>query len=159
LRGGIGGTTLFGSAGSNVALAGRQGLLYAAGGGNETVNGAGSSGNNELVGGSGSDLIVGGNGSDTLFAGGGAETLGGGGSNDAFAFVSSLTRGNVVTILDFTSSDAVFLTGYGAGDATTALNGASSSNGNTTLTLTDHTQITFLNVGSANALQGHVLSF
>jgi hypothetical protein len=85
--------------------------------------------------------------------------LGGGGGNDAFAFVSSLMHGNSVVILDFTSSDTVFLTGYGSNAAATALNSASSANGNTTLTLTDNTKVTFLNVGSANALQGHLLAF
>lgn len=156
---GSGAITLYGSAGSNIGLAGSNGLLFVAGAGNETLNGGGSSGNNELVGGPGADFIVGGAGNDTLFAGAGPETLGGGGGSDIYSFVSSRTHGSADTILDFAPNDTLYLTGYGANAATTVLNSAFSAGGSTTITLSDHTQITFLNVASAATLQGHVFSF
>ena len=81
------------------------------------------------------------------------------GGSDAFAFVSSRTSGNAVTILDFASDDTIYLTGYGTNDAATALSNATAVGGNTTITLTDHTQVTFIGVGSASTLQGHVFSF
>jgi hypothetical protein len=61
-------------------------------------------------------------------------------------------------ITDFTTNDTVFFTGYGANQATTALSNAVSSAGNTTVTLSDNTQITFLGIASASVLQGHVAS-
>jgi len=61
-------------------------------------------------------------------------------------------------IANFTASDAVNLSGYGGNDAARALAGAVSAGGNTSITLTDNTQITFLSVGSPGALAGHVFS-
>lgn len=159
VSGGRGGTTLYGSAGGNIALSGNQGLVYAAGAGNETLNGTASFGNNELAAGSGSDVILGGHGDDTLFAEAGAATLAGGGGPDIFAFFASLTHGNAVAILDFNTNDSVYLSGYGANQASIVLSNASSSNGNTVITLADHTQVTFIGVSSASTLQGHVFSF
>ena len=125
-----------------------------AGSGASTISGG--SGGSELIGGSGSAVISGGSGNDILLPGSGQETLSGGGGSDIFSFIASLTHGSSDGIADFGASDTVYLTGYGANDAATALNGASSANGNTTLTLADNTRITFVDVASAAALQGHM---
>ena len=82
------------------------------------------------------------------------------GSNE-FVFYQSVINGvaphDVIT--DFTGNDVVYLAGYGGGAASTALLQATASNGSTTLTLSDHTQITFLNVASVDSLYGKVVSF
>jgi len=54
---------------------------------------------------------------------------------------------------------AVYLAGYGSTEAAQALAGASNSGGSTTLTLSDNTRITFLDVANVNQLQGRMVSF
>ncbi|HEY1933906.1 MAG TPA: calcium-binding protein [Acetobacteraceae bacterium] len=158
---GSGGTILFGSAGSTMIAMGGHGLEYVAGDGNETLNAGGSSGANTLVGGlnpGSAESIVGGSGNDVIFAGAGSDTLAGGGGANVFSFVASLTHGAADVIADFNANDVVFLNGYGTGDAATALGAAVSSGGNTTITLSDNTRITFLGIDSVGALRGHVFS-
>jgi hypothetical protein len=159
VTGGPGGGRLvvFGGAGALNFVGGAGSATVVAGAGASSVTGG--SGGNELVGGSGADVILGGRGNDTLVAGAGPETLAGGGGADVYSFVSNLTHGSVDTILDFNANDTLYLTGYGADDAATALDNAASSNGSTTITLTDHTQITFAGVANTSVLQGHVFSF
>ena len=60
-------------------------------------------------------------------------------------------------VSQFTSNDQVLLAGYGAGEAQHALSTATSAFNNTTLTLSDNTQITFLGT-SLQQLIGHVSS-
>jgi hypothetical protein len=66
--------------------------------------------------------------------------------------------GGTAQVTDFITQEAVDLLGYGASAAATALNSAVSAAGNTTLTMSDNTQITFLGVSSASALHGNVFS-
>jgi Ca2+-binding RTX toxin-like protein len=104
--------------------------------------------------------MIGGVGSDTLAAGAGMDTLTGNGGNNLFLFNKAVIAGNAPTdiVTDFTSSNnSVLLAGYGAGAADAALTSATSSGGNTTLTLSDNTKITFLNASVAN-LTGHISS-
>ena len=159
ISGGSGGSGLlvFGGTGTLDFVGGTGAATVVAGSGAASITSG--SGGGELVGGSGADSIVGGSGDDTVFAGSSTETLGGGGGHDIYSFVSSLTHGSADVILHFNANDTVYLTGYGANDAAIALSNAASAGGNTTITLADHTQVTFLNVPSTAALQGHLFSF
>ena len=158
LSAGSGGATLFGAANAAVSLGGSAGAtIFVAATGNETLNGAASGADNTLWSGSGHDVLVGGSGNDMLAGGAGSATLSGGGGANLF-FVTDGHAGGALTITDFTSQDQAGLFGYGGAAASTALRGAASAGGNTTLTLSDNTQITFLGVSSAASLQGHVFS-
>ena len=72
--------------------------------------------------------------------------------------LTAAVGGNHDMIANFSANDIVHLSGYGASAAANALAGAISSGGSTTITLSDSTQITFLDVASASALAGHILS-
>jgi hypothetical protein len=140
-----GGATLFGTSASSVTYTGAGNLLYAAGAGNETLNAAGSTGANYFVASSiagTNDSIVGGSGADTMIAGAGSDTFSGGpGGVDTFAFFSQVTAGSHDFITGLTPDDNVALGGYGPNATST-----STSDGSTTITLRDNTQITFVNV-------------
>jgi Ca2+-binding RTX toxin-like protein len=139
-----GGATLFGTSNSSVTYTGAGNLLYAAGAGNETLNAAGSTGNNYFVASSivgANDSITAGSGSDTMIAGAGSDTFSGGPGADTFAFFSQFTAGSHDFITGLTPGDNVALGGYGSAATST-----STSNGSTTITLADNTQITFVNV-------------
>jgi Ca2+-binding RTX toxin-like protein len=161
VAGGSGGTTLFGAANSNITYTGSVGAaLYAAQSGNETISASGSSTNNLFFAGTdpaGHNLIEGGSGSDTFTAGAGSDTFSGGGGGDVFFFNAGQTAGAVDLIIDFQPNYTVNLTGYGTGAAAKALSNAVTANGNTTITLSDHTAITFVGM-SANQLTGHINS-
>jgi Ca2+-binding RTX toxin-like protein len=101
-------------------------------------------------------VLIGGTGNDTLNAGVGATTMTGGGGVNLFQF--GHVGGGSVTVTDFNGNDTVLLSGYDTGAANTALANAVSSNGSTTITLSDNTKITFLNVSGATSLTGHVIS-
>ena len=88
------------------------------------------------------DSIVGGSGSNSFNAGAGSDTFTGGGSGgDTFWFLASNTDGSHDYIVNFASNDVVNLFGYNEAASTTSV-----VNGSTTLTLSDDTQITFVNV-------------
>ena len=104
--------------------------------------------------------MVGGSGSDTLAAGAGTDTMTGNAGNNMFVFTKALIAGSAPTdiVTDFNaSSNSVLLAGYGASAAGAALATAASSGGNTTLTLSDSTKITFLGASVTN-LTGHISS-
>ena len=144
VTGGAGGTTLFGAASGSIVYGGSIGAaLIVASSGNETLNAGASSTN------------------DTFVAGAGAVTFTGGSGSDSFLFYQDLTApggGAHDAIAGFTANDIVHLSGYGGNEAATALTAAVSTGGNTTITLSDNTQITFLDVSSASALSGHIVS-
>ena len=129
-------------------MAGSSGALYIASAGNETLSAATSTGNNTVFGGAGTDSIVAGTGADTIVSGTGVLSATGGAGNDVFAFFhGNVGTGNADAISDFSASDKVLLSGYGASGYTSVTGG-----GNTTLTLTDNTTITLVgvtNVGSS----------
>jgi Ca2+-binding RTX toxin-like protein len=161
----VGGTvapTLIGGAGGSVVYTGNAvGATFLAGSGNESINASLSTKANLLVGGTdstGSNYMAAGSANDTLFGGAGAGSLFGGAGSDTFAFFKSVTTGQSDYVFNFSSTDSMFLVGYGASQAATALANASSTGGSTTLTLTDNTKITFVGVGSASSLGGHILS-
>ncbi|MBV9251146.1 MAG: calcium-binding protein [Acetobacteraceae bacterium] len=159
--GGSGVSTLFGAPGGTITYVGSTGgAQFQALEGNVTFNASGSSSDNLIVGGrdpNGADSLVGGAGKDTLMAGSGADTLTGGGGNDLFVFFRNMTGGNTDTITDFTQNDSLLLSGYGT-TVTQTLSTAVHSGGNTTVTLSDNTRITFVGVSDLNALAGHISS-
>ncbi len=148
--GGTGAATIFGSSGPDLLFAGGSNPdLLAAGSGNETLSGLGSSGNNVMWAGAGTDLMGGGSGDETFFAGQGNATIISGSGADLFAFVNGQAGGSDVVVgFNPGQGDLVDLQGYGANEVQNALGGATVANGNTTITLSDHTSITFAGVSN-----------
>jgi Ca2+-binding RTX toxin-like protein len=156
-----GAATVAGSAGGVIDYVGSTGALtYYAQAGAETVNASGSSTNNVMWAGGAAgdhDVMIGGTGNDQLIAGPGANTLTGGGGADLFTFING-NAGGADVITDFSAGGTVNLIGYGAAAAAAAQQSAVVSGGNTVITLSDNTQITFLGVTSARAFTGHIVS-
>ena len=163
--------TIFGSNGLDIHVgASQQGTidgagannLFVANDGNETLDGASSAfgfqafGNN--AGTTGTQSFIGGTASDTLVAGVGNATLeGGSGAANVFGFRNSVA-GADYTIQDFGSAanNSVLLVDYDytkASFQTEVLDKATHNGGNTTITLSDHSQITFVNVDTLNENQ------
>jgi Ca2+-binding RTX toxin-like protein len=145
--------TLFGGAGQNItyldnpAGATKGSAILAAGSGNETLNAGGSSTGVQLAAGSGSVDMVGSTGPDTFYGGSGFATMTGNGGTDLFVFGNTAGHtGGTDIITDFNSSDTFLLSGYGANAAATAFADATYTGGNSVVTLTDGTTITFDNI-------------
>ncbi|AZV39425.1 calcium-binding protein [Komagataeibacter xylinus] len=136
--------TIFGAAGVDLTAATSGTTTYYAGSGNETLDG-GTAGAVYAVAGSGNDTLVGGTGNDTLVGGSGATE---------FEFIKGKDGGTDI-IQDFGKSagNAVLLSGYGATPASiqSMLDQATISGGNTTISLDDQTQITFVGVTDLKA--------
>lgn len=139
-------STVVANAGNSAFLGGSASNVALAGAGNVTLDGSASSGNDAFFAGSGNDQISGGSGKDAIFAGTGSATMSGGGGGTFFGFVNGLAGGTDVITNFKLGTDIVGLTGYGSGEVTTALNGATVADGSTTITLTDGTHIAFLGV-------------
>ena len=176
VTGGSGQFNGFGGAGGTIIYSSSIGsAVLVALGGNETLSAAASSVGVELVGADTmfgvpqptNDVLIGGSGPDTFIGGNGNTTMtGGNGKGDLFVFFKTATvngtaysigGGNTV-ITDFNTADTIFAAGYGATAAAAALGSATVSGGNTTVTLSDNTKITFNGVGSVSTLTGHFLS-
>ena len=169
VSGGAGGGAFFGSASGNNLLQSGSGTAFLAGAGsgdqliatgnasdilvaasgNETLDAAGSAGNNILYGGSGADVVRLGSGANTFLAGSGSAAITAGSGSAMFDFMAGI--GGSVTIAGFDANrDQLGLFGYGNGEAASALANASVAGGNTTLSLSDGTQITLLGVTGLN---------
>ena len=114
-------------------------------GGDDTIFGLG--GKDTLLGGSGNDIIDGGAGKDIIIGGAGDDTLTGGLGKDTFVIKSGFGSD---TITDFESRDIInvidpVITDYASFLAALVDDGS----GNSTLTLTDGTTVTF--IGYTNA--------
>ena len=127
------GTLTGGGGGDQLWATGARDTLLRAGGGNETLSAALSSG---------ADTLVAGPGNDTLFSGFG---------HDVFQF-NHATGGGDILVRDFSAFDSVQLVGYGPDEAHNALANAQVGAAGTTLHLSDNTTITFAGVSDATRL-------
>ncbi|HET9018697.1 MAG TPA: hypothetical protein VFN46_03875, partial [Acetobacteraceae bacterium] len=143
---GLAATTLFGG-GNNDLLVGESGVrdLLVAGRGNETLIGMGN-GNTTLVGGSGADSMQGGFGRNTFVAGSGGGTMAGGVAGNLYEFLDDHSHGHFV-VTDFVQGmDRIKLAGTDGRQVNRILAHQVDAGGNVTLTLDDHTTVTFQNV-------------
>ncbi|MBE7620386.1 hypothetical protein GL297_12265 [Komagataeibacter sp. FXV2] len=115
------------------------------GSGNEVFDGANSTGDIDAVGGSGNNTLIGGSGNNTL--------SGANGIND-FIFINGHAGGQDI-IKDFgkSSANVVELSGYNMTQASLQdmLANATVTGGNTTISLSDHTRVTFVGVTDLGA--------
>jgi Ca2+-binding RTX toxin-like protein len=160
IAGGTGQETLYAAAGQDLTYADGANTttganILAAGTGNETLDAGGAQVGVGLAAGVGSVDMIGSHGNDIFYGGAGAATMTGGGGSDAFVFGNDLGHtGGVDIITDFTASDNFVVVGYGANAAQYLLDTAIVSGGNTTVTMSDHTTITFLNVTNPASIHG-----
>ncbi|AQU87995.1 hypothetical protein B0W47_11510 [Komagataeibacter nataicola] len=145
--------TIFGAAGLDLSAGTSGTTTYYAGSGNETLDG-GASGSVYAVAGNGNDSLAGGTGSSTLVGGMGNDTLAGGKGATEFEFIKGKDSGTDI-IQDFGKSagNAILLSGYDATPASiqSMLDQATIAGGNTTVSLDDQTQITFVGVTDLKA--------
>jgi endo-alpha-1,4-polygalactosaminidase (GH114 family) len=142
------GTSIFYGGGNGDTLAagaGSRGDVLVAGGGAETLTGAGTAGAHSYYGGTGPDLIMLGSGSSQVLVGSGVSTIVAGSGLELFAFFSG--RASQVLFQGFNPSlDYLSLQGFASGEAARALASAVISAGSETLALADGTRITFQGV-------------
>ena len=140
---GSGGDNIFFGGGGNALIAAGNGnTLVVAGSGHDSVF-TGATGSTVTYGTTGSTLLVEGSGTDLFSAGSGTATVDGGTGTDIVSIVDGHAGGSV-TLNDFKpGTDQVGLYGYAAGEAARALATATVGGGATTLTLSDHTRISF----------------
>ena len=154
LQAGDGRATLFGGGDGDQLYAGgdKAQALHAASG-NETLSGAFASGPDTFYGGSGSDQIYGGMGKNTFVAGVGAASITAApGSTNLFEFMKAAGGGTgLVMGLTEASQVHIDLAGYGSTEVKYALDHQKTTDGSVTITLSDHTQVTFQNIGSLSA--------
>ena len=146
-------------------LAGAPGAYLVGNGsaaGDETLNAAGSTTNDSLFAAQGNVSLVAGSGNDLLSAGDatGGDTMVGGSGADLMLFTHGTFTGTAV-VINFSSADTIFLSGYnaaaGGNQANMALADATQAGGDTTIALADGTHITFVDATTAQ-LQGHLFS-
>lgn len=150
LSAGGGYAQLWGTADGDVLTAtGDQSHLLGAGAGNETLNGANSTGVNTYVVAGGNTVVHGGSGTDFMFAGTGHATLEGGLGGDFYCFQNGKAGVNTVVGFSPLRGDVIFLGGFNqAAERDHAVATQVSNGTSTTLTLSDNTKITFLGVSS-----------
>jgi len=165
---GSGTATIFGAAGTTVNLIGTvpgsasQPNYVVAGPGGETLNAAASGSADWLsvntTVSSGAAILMAGTGNDTLIAGSapGSTTMTGGAGSDAFVFFKQVVGGAHDVVNDFTASDSVYIENYAAGSANALQTAATVGSDGLTLTLSDGTTVTFSNLNSQTALNGHI---
>ena len=164
-------STIFGGAGLNMkinstsplgdttlgALQANESALFVAGNGSETIDASQSQfglhafGTNHGY--SGTQVMIGGSATDTLVVGIGDATLtGGSGAANIFALRNG-DAGAAYTITDFGSAagNLVALYHYKESDLQGAVATQTHSGGNTTVTLSDNSQITFMGVDSVKS--------
>ena len=148
---GTGGATLFGGGNGDLLFAsGTVGQELHAGAGNETLNGVLASGADTLFGGSGAVSILGG-ASDTFVAGTGSATVDAPLGKNVFVFNDGKAGGSALIQGFASGQDTIDLLGYGKNEVTQALKNQQAAGGSTTITLSDHTTITFAGVSSLSA--------
>jgi Ca2+-binding RTX toxin-like protein len=148
LMAGTGHATLFGGGnGDTLIAAGSAAQQLHAGSGNETLIGGAAVGPDTFYGGVGKDLITGGEGADTYVAGSGHTTVNAVGASNVFQFIDGRS-GGTMQVNDLTSASQVHivLSGYGSHQAANAVAGQISGANSVTVTLSDHTEVTFENI-------------
>lgn len=160
--GGTGSDTFFGGSGPDVAYGGSAGHNFLlAGSGAATLFGGGDGDQLFAAGGKGQELHAGaGNetlfgaaafGADTFYGSAGSTQMFGGSGKDVFAFVDGQAGGHA-TIQGFAHGrDLVDLQGYGKDAVKDALKSQHVVGTTNTITLSDHTTITFIGVGKLTA--------
>jgi Ca2+-binding RTX toxin-like protein len=158
ILGGTGSDTFFGgngpdciqggTAGNNFLQAGSgPATLFGGGNGDSLFAGSGSVAQ-ALHAGSGNETLFGGfsTGQDTFFAGSGNASIGAGGGSNQFVFTDG-QAGGADTIQGFASGrDLVDLQDYGKNEIAKALKSQTFADGTATITLSDHTTISFVNL-------------
>lgn len=124
-------TTITGSAGSNLNLAGTGNTSVVAGSGTESFNVSTASGNVTLVGGTASNSITNINFVKTQTGAGTAQDV----------------------VQNFTSKDSIILTGYGTNPYT-----VQSTSAGTVLTLSDSTTITFTGISDSSQVTSNIVT-
>jgi uncharacterized protein (TIGR03118 family) len=157
LSGGIatGNNMIFGGTGGDLLVAGAGADTLVAGTGNSTLVGGrgadlliGSSASDVLVAGAeSSNTLVGGSGAATFIAGNNAQLRAGAGA-DMFLFASGHASGHD-SVIGFGAKDRIALQGFGSSAAVIA--GQMNSGGNTTITLSHNTTVTFVGVAHLSA--------
>jgi hypothetical protein len=135
LFGGTGATTLFGGGNGDQLIAANSAAAQAlhAGAGNETLDGAFS------------------RGSDTFYGGTGSATITAGSGTNLFVFTDG-QAGGTASIEGFDSVRShIDLQGYGKNEVANALKSQTVVGGTTTITLSDHTKISFAGVSQLTA--------
>ena len=175
VRGGAGGGVFHGGRAGNNRLTGEAGAVTLFGGGAGDVLSAASAGSNVLVAGAGNETLLGGDAmgpslfvagfaepqrgldaattvqggpaGDTIRAGTGTLTADGRGGADLYVFEHG-SAGGAATLRFDPLADRVQLRGYADGEADRALAGATRGGNGLTVTLSDNTRITFLDLAS-----------
>jgi len=150
LIGGSGAATLVGAGDGDILKAGigSPGQVLRAGLGNETLEG-GSGSDTFYGGGKGSSTqIIGGTGNDTFFSAGGTATVTAGAASNLFVFTKSDPGGSDVIQGFISGLDQIGLEGFKGNEVARALKSQTVVDGNDTITLSDHTTITFVGVTS-----------
>ncbi|HUC17678.1 MAG TPA: calcium-binding protein [Acetobacteraceae bacterium] len=139
ISGGSGRVTIFGGgSGDTLAAGGSLGNALVAASGNETLTSAGSHGLDSMYGGSGQDVMIAGLGGDIMLGGSGTAN---------FEFIKGLTSaGSTYDVFNDHAGDVVTLSGYSGAPTET------SAGGNTVLSLSDGTRITFVGVAHGSLL-------
>ena len=150
---GGGSVTIFGGSGSDTFFGSQDGKGTAevhggTGGDNLLIGGAG---NTTLFGGGNGDQLIGGLGNDTFMAGIGSATITAGSGSNLFVFTDG-QAGGTASIQGFTSGiGQVDLQGYGNNEVANALKSQTVVGGTDTITLSDHTKISFADVSNLTA--------
>jgi Ca2+-binding RTX toxin-like protein len=154
LQAGDGQATLFGGGdGDQLFAAGHEAQALHAAGGNETLSGAFASGRDSFYGGSGHDLIFGGSGQNSFTAGTGSATVTASpGAMNLFEFMKTLGGGTELVMgLTDVSQVHIDLDGYNSNEVKFALAHQVVTGDGVTVTLSDHTTVTFENIGSLSS--------
>ncbi len=156
IEGGAGTTDMFGNNGSCITFQNTSGTAaYIAGGGNETLNGAGAEAGfavfGDTVAGDASSInqtLIGGQGADFFSTGGGNETIFSRGGGGLF-HINDLGPSTHITIVSLASNDWINFAGLKVQQEQALLkNDSHVSDGSLFVTLAHGTQVEFLNVTS-----------
>jgi hypothetical protein len=125
--------------------------LFGGGNGDDLI--ARGSAPQALHAGVGNETLFGGpsSGQDTFFGSAGNATITAGTGSNQFVFIDGQAGGTASIQAFMSGRDLVDLQGYGKSEVANALKSQSIAGGTTTITLSDHTTISFADVGSLTA--------